>query len=175
MQEWWTHLWLNEGFASWIEYLAVDHCFPEWDVRSSPPKTTQFENAHTGNVIGAPRRRSGRSSSSPILVVPSVSIASRALTPYARLSTEWHEVCHSVPTSHNQQQVEVEVADAAEIDEIFDIISYSKGCSIVRMLASFLGNDVFKKGLNIYLNRHKYANALTEVPTQLCHPLGFYW
>uniref|UniRef100_A0A8C5XA72 Peptidase M1 membrane alanine aminopeptidase domain-containing protein n=1 Tax=Malurus cyaneus samueli TaxID=2593467 RepID=A0A8C5XA72_9PASS len=23
--EWWTHLWLNEGFASWIEYLCVDH------------------------------------------------------------------------------------------------------------------------------------------------------
>lgn len=30
--EWWTHLWLNEGFASWIEYLCVDHCFPEWDI-----------------------------------------------------------------------------------------------------------------------------------------------
>ena len=31
-QEWWTHLWLKEGFASWIEYLCVDHCHPEYDI-----------------------------------------------------------------------------------------------------------------------------------------------
>jgi puromycin-sensitive aminopeptidase len=37
--EWWTHLWLNEGFATWIEYLCVDHCLPELDI------WTQFVNS----------------------------------------------------------------------------------------------------------------------------------
>lgn len=29
---WWTDLWLNESFASWMSWLAVDHIFPEWNV-----------------------------------------------------------------------------------------------------------------------------------------------
>jgi puromycin-sensitive aminopeptidase len=29
---WWTDLWLNESFASWMSYLAVDHLFPGWQV-----------------------------------------------------------------------------------------------------------------------------------------------
>ena len=28
--EWWTHLWLNEGWATWMENYAVNAFFPEF-------------------------------------------------------------------------------------------------------------------------------------------------
>jgi aminopeptidase N len=30
------------------------------------------------------------------------------------------------------------------------------------MVCDHIGEDKFRKGLNIYLNRHKYSNAVTE-------------
>ncbi|KAL4625580.1 hypothetical protein ACB092_05G036600 [Castanea dentata] len=30
--EWWSHLWPNEGFATWESYMAINSMFPEWKI-----------------------------------------------------------------------------------------------------------------------------------------------
>ncbi|KAL4746023.1 hypothetical protein BDW72DRAFT_185749 [Aspergillus terricola var. indicus] len=32
--DWWDELWLNEGFATWVGWLAVDHFYPDWNIWS---------------------------------------------------------------------------------------------------------------------------------------------
>lgn len=29
---WWDGLWLNEGFASYVEYIGTDHAQPDWNM-----------------------------------------------------------------------------------------------------------------------------------------------
>ena len=61
----------------------------------------------------------------------------------------------------NSHPIEQEVLNPAEVSQLFDAISYSKGGSVLRMLEHFLTPSNFRIGLNIYLNRHSYANART--------------
>ncbi len=110
--EWWTHLWLNEGFASYIEYLAVNKLFPSWDI------WTQFAY----NDLNVALKLDALKSTHPI---------------------------------------EVKVGHPDEIGEIFDEISYSKGSSVIRMLAGYLGEKAFRDGLRYYLKKHSYKNAAT--------------
>nr|CDS24674.1 puromycin sensitive aminopeptidase [Echinococcus granulosus] len=111
--KWWTHLWLNEGFATWIEYLAVDHCFPEYDI------WTVFLTDEISNAMAT----------------------------------------DELKTSH---PIEVEVHSPDEVAEIFDAVSYKKGSSIIRMINDYVGPEKFMKGLQLYIQRHKYGNTTTD-------------
>ena len=62
----------------------------------------------------------------------------------------------------NSHSIEVEVTNPAQIRELFDAISYSKGGATLRMLEEFLGKETFRKGLQIYISNNQYANAKTE-------------
>lgn len=58
--------------------------------------------------------------------------------------------------------VEVPVQRADQINQIFDSISYSKGSSLLKMIADWLGEDVFIKGVSNYLKKHKWGNTQTS-------------
>lgn len=46
-----------------------------------------------------------------------------------------------------------------EINELFDLFTYSKGASLARMLSSFLNEKIFIRALKSYLETFSYANA----------------
>ena len=43
--DWWDDLWLNEGFASYMEYKGVKNYHPDWDMEA------QFLTADLHNVL----------------------------------------------------------------------------------------------------------------------------
>ena len=61
----------------------------------------------------------------------------------------------------NSHPIEATVNTPAEVEELFDAISYSKGASTIRMLEHYLTEETFRDGLRRYLDAHQYANART--------------
>ncbi len=69
----------------------------------------------------------------------------------------------------NTRPIEFEVRAPRDCEAMFDLLTYEKGASVLRMLEQHLGADVFRGGVRLYLDRHKYGNAET---TDLWKALG---
>jgi aminopeptidase N len=61
-------------------------------------------------------------------------------------------------TTHAIQQP---VANESDANSAFDDITYRKGQSFLRMLESFLGENAFRDGIRLYINKRKYSNSTT--------------
>ncbi|XP_060071986.1 aminopeptidase N-like [Ylistrum balloti] len=46
-----------------------------------------------------------------------------------------------------------------QIEDLFDIITYSKGASVIRMMWFFLGEETFRQGLEGYLKEQEFGNV----------------
>ncbi|KAF3689288.1 Aminopeptidase N [Channa argus] len=98
---WWNDLWLNEGFASYVEYLGANEAEPDWNVTD----LIVLSDVHRVFAVDA------------------------------------------LTSSHPLSSKEEDVQTPAQISELFDAISYSKGAAVLRMLSDFLTEAVFTKGL----------------------------
>ncbi|KAI2624565.1 peptidase family M1-domain-containing protein [Hypomontagnella submonticulosa] len=111
--DWWDELWLNESFATWAGWYAVNEFHPDWQV-------------------------------------------------WAQFVNEGMEMAFRLDGMRASHPVHVPVKDALDVNQIFDHISYLKGCSTLRMLVSQLGEKTFLQGVGAYLKKHAYGNAKTE-------------
>ncbi|MDP6667827.1 MAG: M1 family metallopeptidase, partial [Dehalococcoidia bacterium] len=62
----------------------------------------------------------------------------------------------------NTRPIEIEVNSPTDAEGMFDLLTYEKGGSVLRMLEQYLGEDDFRDGISYYLNKHKYANTETN-------------
>jgi len=62
---------------------------------------------------------------------------------------------------HSTRPIEYEVVSPADMRGMFDVLTYEKGGSVLRMLEQYLGADVFRDGIRHYLRKHSYANTVT--------------
>ncbi|KAJ3415879.1 hypothetical protein HDV05_003943 [Chytridiales sp. JEL 0842] len=112
--EWWGDLFLNEGFATFMEYKGANAAEPNWRVEDQ----FIFEDSL------------------------------KALDSDSSLFT--HPVAATVD-------------DPAEIEEIFDDISYAKGGALLKMLESYLAavedKSFFMSRISAYLSKYSYSNA----------------
>jgi puromycin-sensitive aminopeptidase len=67
----------------------------------------------------------------------------------------------SVDGLHSTRPIEFPVRAPREADAMFDVLTYEKGASVLRMLEQYLGPEVFRQGVRDYLRAHQYANADT--------------
>ncbi|NXD38241.1 AMPN Aminopeptidase, partial [Copsychus sechellarum] len=119
---WWNDLWLNEGFASYVQYLGADFAEPSWNIKDLMVQNELYDVMATD----------------------------------------------ALASSHPLSFREEEINTPAQISEVFDSIAYSKGAAVLRMLSSFLSEDVFKKGLQSYLHTFSYNNTVyTDLWTHL--------
>ena len=61
----------------------------------------------------------------------------------------------------NTRTVEYEVITPEDADGMFDILTYQKGGSVLRMLERWLGADAFRAGVRAYLDRYQLSNTET--------------
>ncbi len=66
-----------------------------------------------------------------------------------------------VDALENTRTVEYQVITPEDADGMFDLLTYQKGGSVLRMLERWLGADAFRSGVRHYLRRYQLSNTET--------------
>ncbi|HET7501007.1 MAG TPA: M1 family aminopeptidase [Kofleriaceae bacterium] len=109
---WWNDIWLNEGFANWVERKISTRFEPAWHEE-----------------------------------IAEIEIRSMALDDDALVSA---------------RRIRQPIVASDDILNAFDGITYDKGASVLNMFESYVGRDVFLRGVRAYIAQHAFGNATSD-------------
>ena len=72
------------------------------------------------------------------------------------------DMAFNVDGLHSTRAIEYEVISPNDCRGMFDVLTYIKGCAVLRMLEQYLGEETFRDGIRIYLKKHAYGNTVTK-------------
>jgi puromycin-sensitive aminopeptidase len=67
-----------------------------------------------------------------------------------------------IDSLQSTRPVEFPVKSPKEADAMFDVLTYEKGGSLLRMLEMFIGKNRFRNGIRNYLKKYSYKNTETN-------------
>jgi puromycin-sensitive aminopeptidase len=65
----------------------------------------------------------------------------------------------AIDALENTRPIRTEVTSSAQIEEMFDPLSYEKGAACLRMIEQFLGEGPFREGIRRYMKKYPFQNA----------------
>ena len=89
----------------------------------------------------------------------------------------------SIDSLENSRPVEFDVETPDQAEEMFDVLTYEKGSTVLRMFQMFIGEEAFQNGVEAYLNKFKFENtnssdlwdALSEASNQPLNKILPFW
>ena len=67
----------------------------------------------------------------------------------------------AVDSLASTRPIEYPVVSPEDAEGMFDVLTYQKGCAVMRMLEQYVGEDGFRDGLRLYMAAHAYGNTET--------------
>ncbi len=68
----------------------------------------------------------------------------------------------NVDSSPATRKIRAQANTSDEINELFDGIAYGKAAAVLHMVEQYIGPEVFRAGVKLYLEKYAYGNATAE-------------
>jgi puromycin-sensitive aminopeptidase len=75
---------------------------------------------------------------------------------------EEKEIPLEIDALESTRPIRAAATSAAQIEEMFDPLSYEKGAACLRMIEQFLGEASFREGIRRYIKKHQFKNATQD-------------